>query len=238
MKTLVNVRASSWLLLVGLCSSYVLAMGLPLSWGWENGPLESFQAVLLLVGACLAGIAAYQQRDMAAGKVWCVAILLWLGMLGRELSWGAVFKAPLGMDPLTGPLYSSNVLWWKPAVVWVCSAMLAAALYWVVRYRLITRVGMRWWREAAMPWGCLAVFAVAMLLSAWAEGHGAWLMGMVAPAARMVMEEMAETWAYMALWWAQWRLVHHMQEWRASSYLQTMHFSMRDLGEGFERRPI
>lgn len=238
MKTLVNVRASSWLLLTGLCSSYVLALGLPVSWGWENGPLESIQAVILLAGAFLAGIAGYQQRDMAAGKVWCVAALLWLGMLGRELSWGAALSAPSGMDALIGPFYSSSLLWWKPAVVWVCSAMALLAIYWVVRYRLIARVAVRWWHEAAMPWGCLIAFAIAMALSAVTEGHGSTLMAHIAPSARMVMEEMAETWAYVALWWAQWRLVHHMHDWRASSYLQTMHFSMRGLGEGFERRPI
>ena len=238
MKTLNNVRSSSWLLLGGLCACFMLAMGLPASWGWENGPLENVQALTLLVGLVVAVIAAVQQRSMAAGKIWWVAALFWLAMLGRELAWGAVFLPAQGFNPETGPRYSSSVLWWKPAVVWVCSAMLAACAYWVLRYRLVPRVLLRWLRERAMPWGCLGVFVLAMLLSALVEGHGKLPIPHLPESMLLAMEEMAECWAYLSLWWAQWVLVHHMQEWRTSSYLQTLHFSISAVGESFERRAI
>lgn len=238
MKTLVNTRSSSWLLLGGLCACFMLAVGLPTSWGWENGPLENFQAITLLLGGLVAVMAAWQQRGMDAHKIWCVAAMLWLGMLGRELAWGAVFLPAQGFHPEAGPRYSSSVLWWKPAVVWVCSIMLVACAYWVLRYRLIPRVLLRWLRERAMPWGCLVVFVAAMLLSALAEGHGSLALSHLPHTTTMVMEEMAECWAYLSLWWGQWVLVHHMQEWRSSSYLQTMHFSLSSLGERFERRSI
>ena len=224
MKTLVNMRSSSWVLLLGLCTSFVAASGLPASWGWENGPLENFQALTLLLGMLIAWMAAYQQRAMASGKIWLVAALFWLGMLGRELAWGAVFLPPLGINEHSGPRYTSSVLWWKPAVVWVCAAMLLLCAYWVTRYRLLSRVVGRWWREHSMPWGCLAVFVLAMVLGAVAEGHASGLLAPLSESTRMAMEEMCECWAYLALWWAQWRLVHAMQDWRASSYLQTMQF--------------
>lgn len=238
MKTLVTVRSSSWVLLLGLCVSFVAASGLPMSWGWENGPLENFQAVTLLIGMLVAWMAAYQQRDMGSSKIWLVASMFWLGMFGRELAWGAVFMPPLGVDEHGAPYYTSSVLWWKPAVVWVCVGMLLACVYWVARYRLLTRVVLRWLGERSMPWGCLAVFVLAMVLSAVAEGHGiTWLAKLSAPNL-MAMEEMSECWAYLALWWAQWRLVHEMQDWRASNYLQTMHFSFSSLSKRFERRSI
>ena len=217
MKTLVNVRASSWVLLLGLLASFVAAAGLPAFWGWENGPLESFQSLILLLGMSTAWWAAYRQRDASTSKIWLVASLFWLGMLGRELAWGAVFLPPVGMHAESGPTYTSSILWWKPAVVWVCSAMLLACVYWVLRYRLISRVVVRWWREGQMPWGCLAVFVLSMLLGAVAEGHGAgeWLQSL-GEGTRMAMEEMCECWAYMALWWAQWRLVQVAHGWHAS----------------------
>lgn len=238
MKTLINMRSSTGLLLGGLCACFMLAMGLPVSWGWENGPLENLQAVILLVGMLVAVMAAGQQRHMPAGKIWWVAALLWLGMLGRELAWGAVFLPAHGFDPETGPRFTSSILWWKPAVVWLCAALLAGCVYWVLRYRLIPRVLLRWLREGAMPWGCLAVFVLAMVLSAVTEGHGQLPALPLPEMTLLAMEEMAECWAYLSLWWGQWVLVHHMQEWRSSSYLQTMHFSLSAVGERFERRSI
>lgn len=238
MKTLINMRSSSWLLLGGLCAFFMLSMGLPASWGWENGPLEIFQALTLLLGLAVAVTAGWQQRGMTTGKIWWVAALCWLGMLGRELAWGAVFLPAQYVHPDTGPSYTSSMAWGQPAVVWVCAAMLAVGAYWVLRYRLIPRVLLRWQRERAMPWGCLVAFVAAMLLSTLAASHGKAAMPHLPVTTLLAMEGMAECWAYLSLWWAQWVLVHHMQEWRTSSYLQTMHFSLSALGERFERRTI
>ena len=66
MRTLVNIRSSSWLLLAGLCVSVVLSVGFPLSWGQEYGLLENVQAATLLLGMLVALMAARQQRGMAA----------------------------------------------------------------------------------------------------------------------------------------------------------------------------
>lgn len=117
----------------------------------------------------------------------------------------------------------------------LCLGMLLACLYWVVRHRLISRVVLRWLREGAIPWGCLLVAGLAMLLSVLAQDHGSAWTHKLPDATLAIMGEVAQCWAYAALWWAQWVLLHHMQDWRSSSYLQTMHFS---LTKGLERRAI
>lgn len=234
MKIRNNLRFSSWVLLAGLCASLVLAGGLPEGWGWENGPLESFQAVTVLVGLGMAWLAAWQQRGMVASKIWCVAAVVWLAMLGHELAWGAVFWPPQGMGVASEPLYKASALWGQPAVVGVCAAMLLVCAVWVVRFQLVQRVWLRWLGERAMPWGSLLVCVLALLLSALAAGRGPWALPQVVGTSLLVMQEMAECWAYLALCWGQWLLVQHTQTWRASGYLQTMHFSLNSLGEGFD----
>lgn len=235
MRTLVNIRSSSWLLLLaGLCVSFVLSVGLPLSWGQQYGLLENVQAATLLLGMLVALMAARQQRGMAASKIWWVASLCWLSVLGQELAWDAlsVASASAGAGNAIG---SWGLLWWKPAMMGLCLGMLLACLYWVVRHRLISRVVLRWLREGAIPWGCLLVAGLAMLLSVLAQDHGSAWTHKLPDATLAIMGEVAQCWAYAALWWAQWVLLHHMQDWRSSSYLQTMHFS---LTKGLERRAI
>ena len=89
-----------------------------------------------------------------------------------------------------------------------------------------------------MPWGCWLVWGVATALAALVERHASGLLVPSEPAGRMVLAAMAQCWAYLALGWGQWLLVQHMQAWRASSYLQTLHFSLNSLREGFERRSM
>ena len=238
MRTHVNVRASSWILLLGLCLGYILAAGLPVSWGKHYGVLESVQTALLLSGVLVALLAAYRQRAMAAGKMWWVAVMGWLGVLGHELGWHAGVMLPLA--PTWGGAEPSRAwaLWQQQAAVGVYASMALAAVYWVLRYRLLSRVVVRWWHESAMPWGCMLVCALAVLLASVAQGQLGLPMPLLPETTRSVMAEMTECWAYAALWWAQWLLLHHMQDWRLSSYLQTMHFSRSSLGERFERRSI
>lgn len=225
MKTLDGMRASSVVLLLSGCVSCAIALSLPVHWGWESGHLENMQAALLLVGAVSAMVAAWQQRSVPGGAIWKVASLFWLVMLGRELAWGATLLAPLSFDPEHGPLYTSSVLWWKPAVKWMCMGLLALCVVWTLRHRLISRVGLRWWRESAMPWGALANFALAMVVGTLAEREGAQWLPMSA-GGLLVLEEMAECWAYLALWWAQWSLQQHMLQWRASAYVTTLQLAL------------
>lgn len=231
MRTRVNVRASSWMLLVGLCVAYILAAGLPAAWGSPSGPLAGLQIVTLLLGLLLALVAAYQQRAMAVGKVWLVVAIGWLALLCQELVWPAAWQPRWDGMPAA---YGQGA--WMSATLWALGVV--ASAYWVLRYRLISRVVLRWLRESAMPWGCAAVAVLAWGLSTWALGQWGAVLSPVPADSGRVMAAMAQCWAYMALWWGQWLLVHHMQEWRSSSYLQTLHFSRTSLGERFERRSI
>lgn len=213
MQTLGSARRSALLLLVGMVVTLPLATHLDFHWGWENGPIENLQALILWAGAMAACGAAWQQRSSAVGgAIWRVAAIIWLGMLGRELAWGATFLPAIGFDAHSGPVYSSHSVWWRPAVGWVCGALLLLSAYWVVRDRLLSRVVLRWWREGAWPWSCLLVFVLGMVVSAQAEGHGhiPWLSAHITG---LVAEEMAEAWAYAALWCAQWHLIRHTARW-------------------------
>lgn len=191
------------ILLIGLMVSTAVSTRLPTHWGWENGPLEQTQVVILLAGLAVAVWAARRQSGSAFGYVWRIAAFFWLAMAAREMGWGATWLPAYDFDPLEGPLYSSRHLWWKPAVPWVCGLLLLISAYWVVRHRIIGSVIWFWMQRRRFPWATLAMFVLAMLVSAVAEGHAGvdWISG-------VVPEEMAECWAYLALWWAQWCLIH------------------------------
>jgi len=66
---------------------------LPIWFGWENGPLESAQNVLLLAGfvICLCYQKGAKGRSKKESQMWLSVGLFYLFMLARELSWGRVF---------------------------------------------------------------------------------------------------------------------------------------------------
>jgi hypothetical protein len=69
-------------------------------------------------------------------------------------------------------------------------------------------------RERAWPVASLTLFVLAMVISTNAEGHGFvhlqdWFGTQV-----VVLEELVETWGYVALWLAQWALIRHTAGWR------------------------
>lgn len=207
------VRMGNLMLAALLVLSFPLTYVLPQSWGWENGLLEDIQAVNLLLGLLAAAYAAYRQRGTAAAPLWWVAMPFWLVFLGRELAWGAAFLPAIGHNQW-GPTISSSVLWFRPAVPWVCSALLLMCIYWMLRHQIWGRVLVRLQREQAWPVLSIVIFALAMVISTNAEGHGFvhlqdWFGTQV-----VVLEELVETWGYAALWLAQWALVQQTATWR------------------------
>lgn len=207
-------RACNYLLLIAIVVSFPIARLLPVSWGWENGVLENAQAVLLFSGFAYALWSAIKQKASVSAPLWWVASLFWLAMTGRELAWGAAFAPPMGFDAETGPIISSRVLSYRPAVPWICAAMLLLCIYWLWRHQLIQKVFVRLWQEHAYPLASLALFVIAMLISGNAEGHGlAVLAQWFSYTQALVLEELVEFWAYAALWLAQWFLVQHSFTW-------------------------
>lgn len=206
------LRWGNWMLLACLALSFALAWVLPPWVGWENGPVENLQAVVLLLGWLMAALAARRQRGRAAAPLWWIAMLFWTGFLGRELAWGAVFLPPLGMDEW-GPTISSSVLWWRPAISWVLGLLLLLGTYWMLRYRILGRVLLRLHRQGALPWASLAVFGLAMALSDHADGSAFlsfedWYQTRV-----IVLEELTELFGYLALLLAQYALVRETGRW-------------------------
>ncbi|QNP47221.1 hypothetical protein [Diaphorobacter aerolatus] len=200
--------------LLGLLTTLPVSAVLPANWGWENGPLENAQALMLFAGAVTAMWAAVRQTEASTRALWWTAALVWLVMAGRELAWGAAFLAPRGFDD-HGPIVSSSVLWYRPAVPWICAALLLIGLTAMWRSSAWSRVVARLHRERAWPWFRWLLLVVAMLMSAVAEEHTKQHLPFpYVPASTPIAEELFETWGYLALWLAQWQVMAHMRRWR------------------------
>ena len=207
----------NWMLLLGFLTALPLATVLPQSWGWENGFLEDAQVVILLAGCLTAVWAGLRQSDAAARASWWSAALVWLILAGRELAWGAAFMPPMGFDD-HGPIISSRVLWYRPAVPWVCAGLLLVALVSMWQSKAFSRFVMRLLRERAWPWLTVALIAACVTMSAISEGHGKLHVPMMDVSALIVAEEVFETWAYVGIWLAQWQLIRHSARWARSLY--------------------
>lgn len=83
-------------------AAFPVAALLPAWAGWENGPLEIAQDIILLAGAmdCLVRFRKADRRDHRG--LWLGGSAYFLLLLGRELSWGRVFlqKAMTSSGPV------------------------------------------------------------------------------------------------------------------------------------------
>lgn len=185
----------------------LLAIGFPSAgilpgWvGFENGPLENGQALLLSGGAVMAVWSAVHSHTKLRW-FWIAVSIVWTMLALRELSWGGVFMSPLSYSD-DGPFYSSSQLWYKPYVApalivasLICAvfALMGKAPY-VLKFLIVTQ---------RFPLPDILLFTVAMIVSAGAEGHmglnlGDW-------GHMQVLEEMSETAAYFFLLSAQARV--------------------------------
>ena len=203
------------MLLLGLITTLPMSALLPVSWGWENGFLENLQVVILLAGFLAALWAMIQQPAGATRSSWFAAALIWLLLVGRELAWGAAFVPPMGFDS-HGPIISSRVLWYRPAVPWICLGLLLIGLVAMWRAKAFSRFLGRLQRDKAWPWGTIALLLLCLACSAISEGHGHLRFPVLESPALMVAEEAFETWAYVGLWLAQWHLIRHTAQWGRS----------------------
>lgn len=200
--------AGRWLLIAMVPIAYPLALVLPVTWGWENGVIEDLQVVVLLAGLAVA-LMAFRRLPRPVAMLGLAAVPFWLMAAARELSWGAVFMAPLGMTA-TGPVYSSSMLWYKPAVHPTLALLTVLSLAVYFRFRvgaLLARV----WRLRRFPWVEFGLIMVGALASTIAEGHIPLDIGLV-PAQGEVLEEIMELVAYGALFLAQLRVLHALAQ--------------------------
>jgi hypothetical protein len=196
------VRVVHGLLLLLLLACKPLADRLPMRWGWENGVLENLQVLILLAG--LAFALAVCKRDWKSPRALLALVVLpiWAVLAARELSWGAVFLAPLDMTA-AGPQFSSRVLWYKPAIYPLVGVLLAAAAGVAARYRL-DRAVRSVVANRNFPWLELALIVGAAFVSGCAEGHLRCRFDTM-PSHQEVLEELVEVVAYAALSLAQYR---------------------------------
>lgn len=209
---LLRPRYRLWNLLlgIGLIAAFPLAFVLPQWTGWENGLWEDIQTFTLIAGFFAAIAAARTLKAQSVKAFFIIAALFWMVFLGRELAWGAAFMPPLEMTEW-GPSWRSKFLPYRPVISYVVGALAIAALYLLVRYSVWNQVLRRLVSERAVPGTALALFVVCMIMSANAEGHGFidlqdWYGYQV-----MVVEELMESLAYLALLLAQTQVVYHLR---------------------------
>ncbi len=203
-----RVRVAQACSVLLLLLSYQLSSLFPAEWAWEDGVIEDAQVAVLLAGCAWAGFVALRRRGMPVATLALSAAPVWAILAGRELSWGAVFFAPIGFDQAQ-PVYSSQALWYKPAVAPVILLLLAWSLSNAWRHRidrLLRMIGAGCHRATFQ----IALAVVAAVLSTGAEGHFALGLQLDAPRAE-VWEELLELYAYSALVCAQFLALRGLQ---------------------------
>ena len=203
-----RVRVAQACSVLILLLSYPLSNLLPAAWAWEDGVIENAQVAVLLAGCLGAGIVALRRRGMPVATLALSAVPVWAILAARELSWGAVFFAPVGFEQAQ-PVYSSHELWYKPAVAPVILVALAWSLSNAWRHRvdrLLRLIGAGCHRATFQ----IALAVVAAVLSTGAEGHFALGLQLDAPRAE-VWEELLELYAYSALVCAQFLALRSVQ---------------------------
>lgn len=186
--------------------SYYAALLLPVSFGAENGVIESTQVSLLLLGGMWCLVCWAKCTSPRWRAFWLMIGPLWLILALQELSWGAVFLEPVSISEVLGSTFpSSKQLWYKPAVAPAIGFVLICCFWIFIRTRQHLSI-----KELAknrqLPFLELVICSIFMIVSAAAEGHLGVPMSMGAGASQ-VFEEMVELWAYLALLLAQYRVV-------------------------------
>lgn len=180
-----------YLLFALVILSYYIASYLPLTWGWENGPLEWSQVVILAVGAfltCCWWREARSSRQFHHARFFAWAIPLWLLMIGRELSWGRVFY-PAGTHPVDGPYFISVAqLPYGKIVYPVIAIVILAWLFAVIKYKLYA-FPYDLLRQDRFPTSEFILVVLSFIVAYVAEKH----------LHNAIMEEIVECVAYLAL---------------------------------------
>ncbi len=178
-------------LLVVVAFSYYADLHLPLTWGWENGPLEWSQVVILTAGLLLTGCwwqEAITSRRFHHARFFVWATPLWLLMIGRELSWGRVFY-PAGLDPVQGPYFISVAqLPYGKFVYPILAIIILSWLFAVIKYKLYA-IPYELFRQGRFPTSEFILVVLSFVTAYIAEQH----------LHKAIMEELVECVAYLSL---------------------------------------
>lgn len=182
--------------LVILCILAVIFIGLsfvlPIEYSYENHFLENLEVVILFLGIviCIGKIRDFILYDSI--KFYVASIIIYILMIGRELSWGRVFY-PIGMDKNGEQIFVKvHELWYGSVVYLIVGILILIALILLVVYFYQSRrQGICWY----IPLGEFLFFIVTSILGQCVFDRGLVQFGNY----NQLLEESCEIIAYIAL---------------------------------------
>lgn len=199
-----DVLASSRIAIIAIIlAAYPVSRILSASAGWENGPIENLQNLVLVLGFVLATLSLVRCEGLPLRAFWALVALTWLVLAGREISWGAAFLVQPEMTP-KGPAFSSSGLWYKP-YVYPALALMLGALACFAAYARAWRPMIAVLKARDLPLFEIALVVTAFAISAFADSEIG-LSSASDVSARQNAEEIIELAAYAALLLGQMRV--------------------------------
>lgn len=182
--------------LVILCILAVIFIGLsfvlPIEYSYENHFLENLEVVILFLGIiiCIGKIRDFILYDSI--KFYVASIIIYILMIGRELSWGRVFY-PIGIDKNGEQIFVKVHELWYGSVVYpiVGILILIALILLVVYFYQSRRQGICWY----IPLGEFLFFIVTSILGQFVFDRGLVQFGNY----NQLLEESCEIIAYISL---------------------------------------
>ena len=182
--------------LVILCILAIIFIGLsfvlPIEYSYENHFLENLEVVILFLGIviCIGKIRDFILYDSI--KFYVASIIIYILMIGRELSWGRVFY-PIGMDKNGEQIFVKvHELWYGSVVYPMVGILILIVLILLgVYFYQSRRQGICWY----IPLGEFLFFIVTSILSQCVFDRGLVQFGNY----NQLLEESCESIAYIAL---------------------------------------
>lgn len=182
--------------LVILCILAVIFIGLsfvlPIEYSYENHFLENLEVVILFLGIviCIGKIRDFILYDSI--KFYVASIIIYILMIGRELSWGRVFY-PIGMDKNGEQIFVKvHELWYGSVVYPMVGILILIVLILLgVYFYQSRRQGICWY----IPLGEFLFFIVTNILGQCVFDRGLVQFGNY----NQLLEESCEIIAYIAL---------------------------------------
>lgn len=182
--------------LVILCILAIIFIGLsfvlPIEYSYENHFLENLEVVILFLGIviCIGKIRDFILYDSI--KFYVASIIIYILMIGRELSWGSVFY-PIGMDKNGEQIFVKvHELWYGSVVYPMVGILILIVLILLgVYFYQSRRQGICWY----IPLGEFLFFIVTSILGQCVFDRGLVQFGNY----NQLLEESCEIIAYIAL---------------------------------------
>lgn len=182
--------------LVILCILAIIFIGLsfvlPIEYSYENHFLENLEVVILFLGIviCIGKIRDFILYDSI--KFYVASIIIYILMIGRELSWGRVFY-PIGMDKNGEQIFVKvHELWYGSVVYPMVGILILIVLILLgVYFYQSRRQGICWY----IPLGEFLFFIVTSILGQCVFDRGLVQFGNY----NQLLEESCEIITYIAL---------------------------------------